>query len=267
MLELQRKPHEVGGYSIADASHDKSRSVLVLECNALKLDPSLSATANQLSHLISSGLHADVISVNSEFGYQTQLSERRAAQAQYSLIVVLGDGNASRLILAEERVLSWAEFTYQTLLPFEPEYLLLLSDSDDREIPAHTFFETVPMLKEVYTSSATDIKLRSDILKFMVSYLVKPAPSDYDRAFSRQIADRLLGSGVLRRWTWRDSLKQRVLNTFDLLSDSEKLEIAAELIRRTAQNTSSRFATPYPATDSLSARLSNLPDRLYNSAR
>jgi hypothetical protein len=248
MPELLRKQYEVSDYSIA-GGHDKSRSVLVLECNAPKLDPSLRATAKQLPQLISNELHADVISINSEFDYSLRLSELRAAQAQYSLVVVLGDGNASRLLLAEERALSWAEFTYQTLLPCEPEYLLLLTTSDDREIPAPTFFEAVPMLKEVYTSSAADIKLRTDVLKFMVSYLLNPAPSDYDRVFSKQIADRLLNSGVLLRWTWRDSLKQRVLNTFELLSESEKLEVAAEIIRRTAQSTSSRFAAPAPVTE------------------
>jgi hypothetical protein len=126
---------------------------------------------------------------------------------------------------------------------------LLLTTADDREIPAPTFFEAVPMLKEVYTSSATDSKLRADVLKFMVSYLLNPAPSDYDRVFSQQIADRLLNSGVLLRWTWRDSLKQRVLNTFELLSEAEKLEVAAEIIRRTAQSTSSRFAAPTPAAE------------------
>lgn len=249
MPEPQRKQQKVNDYSIAGAGRDKSRSVLVLECNAPALDPSLSATANQLPQLISNELHADVISVHAEFDYQRRLSELRLTQAQYSLVVVLGDGNASRLALSGERALSWAEFTYQTLLPFEPEYLLLLSTSDDREIPAHTFFETVPMLKEVYTSSATDSKLRTDVLKFMVSYLVNPAPSDYDRVFSSQIADKLLNSGVLMRWTWRDSLKQRVLNTFELLSESEKLEVAAELIRRTAQSASSRFATATPAAE------------------
>ncbi len=249
MPELQRKLHEISNHSITGANLDKSRSVLVLECNAAKLDPSLRALTNQLPQLISNELYADVISINSEFDYQRQLSELRSSRVQYSLVVVLGDGNASRLVLAGERALSWAEFTYQTLLPFEPEYLLLLSTSDEREIPAHSFFETVPTLKEVYTSSALNPKLRTDVLKFMVSYLVNPAPSDYDRSFSSQIADRLLNSGVLTRWTWRDSLKQRVLNTFELLGDSEKLEVAAEIIRRTAQSTSSRFATPTSASE------------------
>lgn len=248
MPELQRKPYEARDYAGA-ANYDKSRSVLVLECNAPRLDPSLRATAKQLSQLISNELHADVISLTSEFDYALRLSELRAAQAQYALVVVLGDGNASRLLVAEERALSWAEFTYQTLLPCEPEYLLLLTASDDREIPAPTFFEAVPMLKEVYTSSATDGKLRSDVFKFMVSYLLNPAPSDYDRVFSHQIANRLLDSGVLLRWTWRDSLKQRVLSTFELLSDSEKLEVAAEIIRRTAQSTNSRFAAPAPVAE------------------
>ena len=249
MPELQRKQSESSDYSIVGLSRDQSRSVLVLECNAAKLAPSLSATAHQLPQLISTELHADVISVNSEFDYQARLIELRSAQAQYSLVVVLGNGNASRLVLTAERALSWSEFTYQTLLPFEPEYLLLLTTSDDREVPAHTFFETVPMLKEVYTSSATDTKLRTDVLKFMVSYLINPAPSDYDRVFSSQIADKLLSSGVLLRWTWRDSLKQRVLNTFELLNDTEKLEVAAEMIRRSAQSTSSRFATPAPTIE------------------
>ena len=249
MPEFQRKLHEITDYLSTGASPDKSRSVLVLECNAAKLDLSLRVMTNQLPQLISNGLYADVISINSEFDYQRQLGELRSSQVQYSLVVVLGDGNASRLVLAGERALSWAEFAYQTLLPFEPEYLLLLSTSDAREIPAHSFFETVPMLKEVYTSSATNPKLRTDVLKFMVSYLVNPAPSDYDRVFSSQIADRLLSSGVLTRWTWRDSLKQRVLNTFELLSDSEKLDVAAEIIRRTAQSTSSRFATPKSVTE------------------
>jgi hypothetical protein len=40
-----------------------------------------------------------------------------------------------------------------------------------------------------------------------------------------------------------------VLNTFELLSEAEKLEVAAEIIRRTAQSTSSRFAAPTPAAE------------------
>jgi hypothetical protein len=249
MPEAQRKLHEVNDYSIAGAGLDKSRSVLVLECNAAQLEPDLRATTNQLPPLIANGLHADVITVNSEFDYQHWMSELRAARLQYSLVVVLGDANAARLGLAGGRALGWAEFAYQTLLPFEPEYLLLLTTSNDREIPAHSFFETVPMLKEVYTSSATEPKLRTDILKFMVSYLLNPAPSDYDRVFSNQIADRLLRTGVLRHWSWRDSLKQRVLNSFELLSDAEKIEVAAEIIRRTAQSTSNRFATPISVSE------------------
>ena len=238
MPELQLRTQELNDYSILGLGHDRSRAVLILECNAPALNPALSTAAN---HLVADNIHAEFISVHSEFEYQTRLSELRAAQSQYALIVVLGAGDAAQLFLASDRSISWSEFTYQTLLPFEPEALLLLSATDDREIPAHTFFETVPMLKEVYTSSVSEAKLQTDVLKFMVSYLVNPAASDYDRAFSTQIAEKLLSTGVMTRWTWRDSLKQRVLNTFELLNDGEKLEVAAELIRRTAQATSSRL--------------------------
>ena len=110
--------------------------------------------------------------------------------------------------------------------------------------PRTLFFEAVPMLREVYASPVLDRKLQSDVLKFMVNYLVNPAPSEYDRAFSTQIADKLLNAGVLLRWTWRDSLKHRLLNTFELLTDSEKLEVAAEIIRRTAQSSNHRFDSP-----------------------
>lgn len=245
MPELQRQTHNLNDYALLGRNVDKSHSVLVLECNPDKIDPLLSGTANQLPNLHSDLIHTDVISVHSEFSYQTRLSELKAAQMQYALVIVLGDGNATRLQLNENRALTWTEFTYQSLLPFEPEYLLLLSTAVEREIPAHTFFETVPMLKEVYSTTVSDTKLQTDVLKFMVSYLVNPAPSEYDRIFGQQIADKLLSSGVLTRWTWRDSLKQRVLSTFEMLNDSEKLEVAAEIIRRTAQSSNSRFS---PAT-------------------
>ncbi len=248
MPELQRQIHEVNDYAILGRALDKSHSVLVLECNPDTIDPLLSGTANQLPNLMSDLIQTDVITVNSEFDYQTRLNELKAAQMQYALVVVLGDANSQRLKLNESRALTWTEFTYQSLLPFEPEYLLLLSTASDREIPAHTFFETVPMLKEVYSTTVSDTKLQKDVLKFMVSYLVNPAPSEYDRIFGQQIADKLLNSGVLTRWTWRDSLKQRVLSTFEMLNDSEKLEVAAEIIRRTAQSSNSRFAPTTPAT-------------------
>lgn len=248
MPELQRQIQDVNGYAILGQSLDKSHSVLVLECNPATIDPLLSGTANQLPNLHSDLIHTDVITVNSEFEYQTRLNELKAAQMQYALVVVLGDGNATRLKLNENRALTWTEFTYQSLLPFEPEYLLLLSTADHREIPAHAFFEAVPMLKEVYSTTVSDTKLQSDVLKFMVSHLVNPAPSEYDRIFGQQIADKLLNSGVLTRWTWRDSLKQRVLSTFEMLNDSEKLEVAAEIIRRTAQSSNSRFSSTTPTT-------------------
>jgi hypothetical protein len=243
MPELQRNIQEASHYGLLGQGFEKSHSVLVLECNPPALAPLLSATANQLPELLSAQIHSDVISVSNEFEFLQRLNELKAAQLQYSLIVVLGEGNASRLTLAEDQSLSWAEFTYQTLLPFEPEYLLIISAGADRDIPAHTFFEAVPMLKEVYTSPVTDSKLQTDMLKFMVSYLANPAPFEYDRVFSTQIAEKLLSSGVLMRWTWRDSLKQRVLNTFEMLTDTEKLEVAADIIRRTAQSTNNRFAT------------------------
>jgi hypothetical protein len=241
MPELQQNIHGVSEYALLGQHFEKSQSVLVLECNPPMLDPFLSATANQLSELLSEQIHSDVVAVSNEYEFHRHLGDLKAAQLQYSLIVVLGELNAARLALSEEQSLSWAEFTYQTLLPFEPEYLLLISSASERDIPAHTFFEAVPMLKEVYASMVTDTKLQTDVLKFMVSYLVNPAPSEYDRAFTTQIADKLLSSGVLLRWTWRDSLKQRVLNTFEMLTDTEKLEVAADIIRRTAQSTSSRF--------------------------
>ena len=171
MPELQRQIQDVNGYAILGQSLDKSHSVLVLECNPATIDPLLSGTANQLPNLHSDLIHTDVITVNSEFEYQTRLNELKAAQMQYALVVVLGDGNATRLKLNENRALTWTEFTYQSLLPFEPEYLLLLSTADHREIPAHAFFEAVPMLKEVYSTTVSDTKLQSDVLKFMVSHL------------------------------------------------------------------------------------------------
>lgn len=248
MPELQRQSRELNDYAILGRNLDKSRSVLVLEFNPETIDPLLSGTANQLPNLHADLIHTDVITINSEFDYQTRLNELKTAQMQYALVVVLGDGNSSRLKLNDTRALTWTEFTYQSLLPFEPEFLLLLSTANEREIPAHTFFEAVPMLKDVYSTAVSDTKLQTDVLKFMVSYLVNPAPSEYDRVFGQQIADKLLNSGVLTRWTWRDSLKQRVLSTFELLNDSEKLEVAAEIIRRTAQSSNSRFSPTTPTT-------------------
>ena len=242
MPELQLLLPEINDYAIFGRRWDKSHAVLVLECNPAGLDPLLSHTANQLSERLSDTIYADVVSATNEFEFQSRLYELKAMQMQYALVVVLGDGNAARLALSEDRALSWTEFTYQTLLPFEPEYVLMLSTALEQELPVHTFFEAVPMLKEVYSSAVSDPKLQTDVLKFMVSYLVNPAPSEYDRTFGAQIAAKLLGSGVLNRWTWRDSLKQRVLNNFEMLNDAEKLEVAAELIRRTAQSSNSRFA-------------------------
>jgi hypothetical protein len=248
MPELQRQPHDLNDYTILGRNLDKSHSVLVLEFNPETIDPILSGTANQLPNLHANLIHTDVLTISSEFEYQTRLSELKAAQMQYALVVVLGDGNSNRLKLNDNRALTWTEFTYQSLLPFEPESLLLLSTASEREIPAHTFFEAVPMLKEVYSTTVSDTKLQTDVLKFMVSYLVNPAPSEYDRIFGQQIADKLLNSGVLTRWTWRDSLKQRVLSTFEMLNESEKLEVAAEIIRRTAQSSNSRFSSTTPTT-------------------
>lgn len=249
MPELQRNTHEVINYELQGQCHEKSQSVLVLEFNPQMLNPSLSAAANQLAELLSAQIHSDVISVKTEHEFHQRLGELKSLQQQYSLVVVLGEGTASRLILGAEQSLSWSEFTYQTLLPFEPEYLLIISSVSEREVPAHTFFEAVPMLKEVYSSIVSEARLQTDVLKFMVSYLVTPAPSEYDRVFSAQIADKLLSSGVLMRWTWRDSLKQRVLNTFEMLNDTEKLEVAADIIRRTAQSTNSRFSQPLSSAE------------------
>lgn len=246
MPELQRRAPETTNFNLLGQRFQKSHSVLVLECHPDTLDPLISGTVNQLGKLFADLVHTDVITVNSEFEYQNRINELKAAQMQYALVVVLGDSHGTRLTLDANHDLSWTEFAYQTLLPFEPEFLLLLSNASEREIPAHLFFDTVPMLKEVYTSAANDIRLQTDVLKFMVSFLVNPAPSEYDRVFGAQIADKLLNAGVLTRWTWRDSLKQRVLSTFEMLNDTEKLEVAAEIIRRTAQSSNSRFINPPP---------------------
>jgi hypothetical protein len=243
MPELQRKPDALDDYSFIARAHEKEISILVLEGSAPAPDPLLSVTAHQLSGLISEQIYTEIISLKRGFSLASRLAELKAAEAQFSLVVVIADAHASHLALTEDRQTSWAEFAYQILAPFEPEYLLLLSTDKDREIPAHTFFEAVPLLREVYISAFADTKLQTDVLKFMVSYLITPAPSDYDRAFSAQIAEKLLSSGLLTRWTWRDSIKHRVLSTFELLNDTEKLAVAAEIIQRTAQSANLRLSS------------------------
>ena len=177
MPELQRNLHEVSDYSTFGQPFEKSHAVLVVECNPPMLSPVLSNAAHQLPTLLSTDIHSDHISVHSEAEFHHRLGALKALQRQYSLVVVLGEGNVSRLSLASDEFVSWAEFTFQSLLPFEPEYLLMISPVNERDIPAHTFFEAVPMLKEVYCSTVSDAKLQTDVLKFMVSYLVNPAPS------------------------------------------------------------------------------------------
>jgi hypothetical protein len=235
MPELQHKLFEADDNFFASPMFDKAQSVLVIECNPDALDPLVSGTVERLEKLIPNQLHAEVISVTSSGALTQRLFQLRASGNQYGLVLLLGNLNHTHLELANGQALTWAELAYQILLPFEPEHMLLLSPLPDSEAPVHTIFEAVPMLKAIYVSPVIEARLQTDVLKFMVSYLVANSLDEADRAFSAQVAEKLFASGMVIRWTWRDSLKQRLLNIFEMLNTMEKLEVAAELTRRAAQ--------------------------------
>lgn len=235
MAVLQHNLFEAEDFSYAPPRLDKAQSVLVILCNPAALNPNLSQAVGSLNEMMPNQLHAETIAVTSAAGLTQRLFQLRATGQQYGLIVLLGNLNHTQLELANGNQLTWSELAYQILLPFEPEHVLLLSPLPDTEAPVHTIFEAVPMLKAIYISPVVEARLQSDVLKFMVSYLVAHTLDDADRAFSSQVAEKLFASRMVIRWTWRDSLKQRLLNIFEMLGTMEKLEVAAEVTRRAAQ--------------------------------
>jgi hypothetical protein len=241
MAVLQHNLFEAVDPFFAPPQLDKAQSVLVIQCNPAALDAQVSRAALALDEMMPGQLHAETIVVTSTESLTQRLYQLRAAGREYGLIVLLGNLNYSHLELANGHQLTWSELAYQVLLPFEPEHVLLLSPLPDTEAPVHTIFEAVPMLKAIYVSPVIEARLQTDVLKFMVSYLVAHVLDDADRAFSSQVAEKLFATRMVIRWTWRDSLKQRLLNIFEMLGTMEKLEVAAEVTRRAAQ-----AAPPYP---------------------
>ena len=235
MAVLQHNLFEAEDFSYAPPRLDKAQSVLVIQCNPAALDLRLSQAVATLDEMMPGQMRAETIAVTSAAGLTQRLYQLRATGQQYGLVVMLGNLNHSHLELANGNQLTWSELAYQVLLPFEPEHVLLLSPLPDTEAPVHTIFEAVPMLKAIYVSPVVEARLQSDVLKFMVSYLVAHTLDDADRAFSSQVAEKLFATQMVIRWTWRDSLKQRLLNVFEMLGTMEKLEVAAEVTRRAAQ--------------------------------
>ena len=172
MPELQHRLFEADDFFLGVPLYDKAQSVLVIQCNPDALDPLLSRAVTKLNDLIPNQLHAEIVSVASASALTQRLYQLRATGRQYGLVVMLGNLNHTHLELANEQQLSWAELAYQVLLPFEPEHMLLLSPLPDSEAPVHTIFEAVPMLKAIYVSPVVEARLQTDVLKFMVSYLV-----------------------------------------------------------------------------------------------
>ena len=235
MAVLQHNLFEADDSYHGSPQLDKAQSVLVIQCNPATLNLNLSQAVASLDVMMPNQLQAETISVASAAGLTQRLYQLRASGRQYGLIVLVGNLNHTHLELANGHQLTWSELAYQVLLPFEPEHVLLLSPLPDTEAPVHTIFEAVPMLKAIYVSPVVEARLQSDVLKFMVSYLVAHSLDDADRAFSSQVAEKLFATQMVIRWTWRDSLKQRLLNVFEMLGTMEKLEVAAEVTRRAAQ--------------------------------
>ena len=237
MAGLQHNLFEADDFYAVSPQLGKAQSVLVIQCNPNALDPRLSEAVTTLDDMMPNQMQIETISVASVAGLTQRLYQLRAAGQQYGLVVLLGNLNQSHLELANGQQITWAELAYQMLLPFEPEHVLLLSPLPESETPVHTIFEAVPMLKAIYVSPVSEARLQSDVLRFMVSYLVAHSLDDADRAFSSHVAEKLFATRMVIRWTWRDSLKQRLLNIFEMLGTMEKLEVAAEITRRAAQAT------------------------------
>lgn len=125
---------------------------------------------------------------------------RATADAVFDAVVLIGHGNEDGIVLAPDRELVSCGELAVWLEEVAPERVAFICCKAGRTVAAHTLFDGLEDLSEVYASPLNMNMLQSTAIDFLLPALLNP---ELDETFIRavQFGKALLAKGFLFRWT------------------------------------------------------------------
>lgn len=177
----------------------RRKPLLILECDATKLDRQNLALGNELQNyvkiffpqnpviLIRSDTEAELAKAMAEL-FETGQSCRN--------IVIIGHSNKGGLKISADRFVQW-EAVANWLIPFAPQRIILIACEVGRWLPCAALFKGIPNLKEIFGSPIPAHKDQKYIVLARVLHLLGAKNEDANFIILLQLGNFLLTKGVM----------------------------------------------------------------------
>lgn len=187
----------------------KPLSLLILECDAVKLKSQSLAVANQLNSVVSllpAQLTVEVAYINSEDDLREKFVDYVQRYSSIKLIVVIAHSNREVISIAPDLVLQWQAFG-RWVEKFKPKQMVFVACEAGQYPSTRTLFDQMQSLRTIYASPIKTTKEQAEIIKLLVPYLLLSKTQDSELIRLVQILNFLrTGSIVLlcsrRRGEW-----------------------------------------------------------------
>jgi hypothetical protein len=183
----------------------KPLSLLILECDADKLNSQSLAVASELNHvirLLPVKLTVELAFINSEADIRERFVDYAQRYSSIKLIVVIAHSNREVISVAPDLVLQWQVFG-RWVEKFKPKQMVFVACEAGQYPSTQTLFDQMESLRTIYASPIKTSKEQAEIIKLLVPYLMLSKTQDSELIRVFQILNFLRSGSIILRCSRR----------------------------------------------------------------
>ncbi len=182
-------------------SRKQPQSVLILECNAERLERDSISMARDVHSMVQGFLPAtpcDLVQVTTEQQLLADFGDRSGNR--YDIVLVVGHSSVDELVLARDRRLRWAGVA-KWLEGFSPRVVVLAGCEGGRWLPSKALFDGLKSLTEIYGTPVLSTQPELRALGLLVLFLLAGGKVSAEWLPWAQVAAFALTDGLIFRQT------------------------------------------------------------------
>jgi hypothetical protein len=190
----------------AAVSKPKPLSLLILECDAQKLEKQGLTFAGDLYKIVSAlpaKITVEVGMITSQANLLEVLVNCKEKYSSIQNIVVIAHSNRNVISVARDLVPTWKAFA-QWIKPFKPKQIVFIACEAGQFWATRTLFDEIPQLTKIYASPMKTTKPQFKIIHALVSYLLLTKKQDKDLIWADQVVNFVNTGGVILQCTRRN---------------------------------------------------------------
>ncbi len=200
------------------------RSILVLECDADKLETQKHTLAPELYAFIRTLVPPDscyLLRATSESSLRQECVKCVQDFGHFEIVVVVGHSSRSGLVIARNTRVEWSILP-RWLAPFRPRHVLLVACKGGMYSPVKALFDGISTVQEVYASPVAVSDQQAAIVKPIVGYILLGGSPPKNIFKAGQLINLVLTGGLFIRLTRTEFRKLGPIE-IEVLSNADTL--------------------------------------------